>query len=63
MISLGTTRLADYSRMAMLGKGTYGEVYKCMYNPTQQIVAIKTFLFEVSSTPTLSLREGKSSEN
>ena len=34
--------------MAMLGKGTYGEVYKCIYNPTQQIVAMKTFLFEVS---------------
>jgi len=30
----------------VLGKGTYGEVHKCMHNPTGMIVAMKTFLFE-----------------
>ena len=48
MIRLGTTKLADYTKISVLGKGTYGEVHKCVHNPTSQVVAMKTFLFEVS---------------
>jgi serine/threonine protein kinase len=33
----------------MLGKGTYGEVYKCVHKPTNLIVAMKTYMFEVSA--------------
>ena len=32
----------------MLGKGTYGEVHKCIHNPSGLIVAMKTYMFEVS---------------
>lgn len=45
-IRLGTTSLADYTKISVLGKGTYGEVHKCVHNPTNQVVAMKTFLFE-----------------
>ena len=31
----------------MLGKGTYGEVHKCVHTPTGLIVAMKTYMFEV----------------
>ena len=42
LIVLGSTRLADYTKVSVLGKGTYGEVYKCIHNPTGQIIAMKT---------------------
>ena len=32
--------------MDVLGKGTYGEVTKCMHSKTGQFVALKSFLFE-----------------
>jgi hypothetical protein len=32
----------------VLGKGTYGEVHKCVHNPTGIIIAMKTYIFEVS---------------
>ena len=32
--------------MDVLGKGTYGEVTKCMHSKTGQVVALKSFLFE-----------------
>ena len=44
----GTTKLEDYDKIAELGKGTYGEVNKYIHSQSQTIVAIKTFLFEVS---------------
>jgi serine/threonine protein kinase len=47
-IEFGKTKLEDYQAIAPLGKGTYGEVNKCIHNQTNYIVAIKTFLFEVS---------------
>ena len=34
LIVLGSTRLSDYTKVSVLGKGTYGEVYKCIHNPT-----------------------------
>lgn len=34
--------------MSVLGKGTYGEVHKCVHTPTGLIVAMKTYMFEVS---------------
>ena len=30
----------------MLGKGTYGEVHKCIHKPTGLVVAMKTYMFE-----------------
>ena len=49
LITLGSSKLSDYRKLSMLGKGTYGEVYKCVHNPTGQVIAMKTFLFEVSN--------------
>ena len=46
-ITLGSTRLSDYTKISVLGKGTYGEVYKCVHNQTQAVIAMKTFIFEV----------------
>ena len=34
LITLGSTRLSEYTKISVLGKGTYGEVYKCVHNPT-----------------------------
>jgi len=48
-IALGSTRLSDYTKISVLGKGTYGEVHKCIHNPSGAVVAMKTFLFEVST--------------
>ena len=48
-IDLGSSKLSDYRKISVLGKGTYGEVYKCIHNPTGLVVAMKTFLFEVSN--------------
>jgi len=47
LITLGSSKLSDYSKLSVLGKGTYGEVHKCVHNPTGMIIAMKTFLFEV----------------
>ena len=47
-IDLGSSKLSDYRKISVLGKGTYGEVYKCIHTPTGLVVAMKTFLFEVS---------------
>ena len=48
LIEFGSTKLEDYQIIAPLGKGTYGEVNKCVHLPTESIIALKTFLFEVS---------------
>ena len=48
-ITLGATKLSEYTKIGVLGKGTYGEVHKCIHNPTGTIIAMKTFLFEVRS--------------
>lgn len=45
-ISLGSSKLSDYTKLSVLGKGTYGEVHKCVHNPTGIIVAMKTYIFE-----------------
>ena len=47
-VEFGKTKLTDYQAIAPLGKGTYGEVNKCFHIQTNSVVAIKTFLFEVS---------------
>lgn len=47
-ISLGSTKLSEYQRLSVLGKGTYGEVHKCVHTPTGKIIAMKTYMFEVS---------------
>lgn len=39
--------MSDYTKISVLGKGTYGEVYKCVHNQTQAVIAMKTFIFEV----------------
>jgi hypothetical protein len=46
-ITLGSSRLSDYTKVSMLGKGTYGEVHKCVHKPSGMIVAMKTYMFEV----------------
>jgi serine/threonine protein kinase len=47
-IQLRSSKLSDYTKISMLGKGTYGEVHKCIHKPTGLIVAMKTYMFEVS---------------
>lgn len=49
-IKFGETQLTQYTKMIGLGKGTYGEVNKCLHNPTNEVVAVKSFFFEVSAT-------------
>ena len=49
-IQLGQTRLCEYTKLSVLGEGTYGEVHKCVHTPTGLIVAMKTYIFEVSTT-------------
>ena len=44
--AFGTTKLSDFEQIDVLGKGTYGEVTKCVHTQTKTVVAIKTFLFE-----------------
>lgn len=51
-ISLGQTKLSEYTKLSVLGKGTYGEVHKCVHTPSGIIVAMKTYIFEVSSFST-----------
>ena len=48
LIELYSSKLSDYRKISELGKGTYGEVYKCIHIPTGQVVAMKSYLFEVS---------------
>ncbi|MFS8160305.1 MAG: hypothetical protein ACMG6E_08880 [Candidatus Roizmanbacteria bacterium] len=47
-IKYGTTKLYEYQKMEVVGKGTYGDVYRCLHLPTNTIVAIKTFRFTVT---------------
>ena len=47
-IKFGHTKISEYDVIETLGKGTYGEVHKCIHKPTGSVVALKTFLFEVS---------------
>jgi len=47
-IKFGKSKLSDYDKVAILGRGTYGEVWQCIHVPSQNMVAIKTFFFEVS---------------
>ena len=49
-IQLYSSKLSDYKKISELGRGTYGEVYKCIHTPTGQVVAMKSYLFEVSQT-------------
>lgn len=46
-IKFGETTFNEYSKISVLGRGTYGEVTRCMHNPTKTEVAIKTFFFDV----------------
>jgi serine/threonine protein kinase len=48
LIKLGDTKLKEYTKIQLLGKGTYGEVFKCIHKPTGLVVAMKTYFFEVS---------------
>lgn len=47
-IKFGQSKIDEYDEIEILGKGTYGSVSKCIHRPTGSIVALKTFLFEVS---------------
>eukprot|EP00917_Polyrhabdina_sp_WS-2016_P009822 GHVP01021567.1.p1 GENE.GHVP01021567.1~~GHVP01021567.1.p1 ORF type:complete len:596 (+),score=78.95 GHVP01021567.1:476-2263(+) len=42
------TILKDYKILALLGKGSYGNVYKCRNISTQKEVAIKTVLYDIN---------------
>ena len=54
-INLGQTKLNEYTKLSVLGKGSYGEVHKCVHTPTGSIVAMKTYIFEVSSAQVFNL--------
>ena len=45
-IKFGQTNISEYQVVQQLGKGTYGEVNKCIHSKTNSVVALKTFLFE-----------------
>lgn len=46
-IKFGTTTIDEYQKLGQLGKGTYGEVFKCVHIPTGTIVALKSFYEDV----------------
>ena len=47
-IKFGTTKITDYSKIHGLGRGTYGEVEKCIHISSGIEVAIKKYLSSVS---------------
>ena len=47
IIKFGKTKFSDYTKVCVLGKGTYGEVTRCIHVSTGLEVAMKTFFFEV----------------
>jgi serine/threonine protein kinase len=53
IIKFGMTKFSDYTKVCILGKGTYGEVTRCIHIPSGLQVAMKTFFFEVITMKTL----------
>lgn len=49
VIKFGSTKFSDYSKCHLLGKGTYGEVFRCIHIASGIECAMKTFLFEVNN--------------
>lgn len=47
VIKFGQTKFSDYTKVCVLGKGTYGEVTRCIHIASGLEVAMKTFFFEV----------------
>jgi len=47
-IKFGSTKFSDYNKVCVLGRGTYGEVTRCVHVASGTQVAMKTFFFEVS---------------
>ena len=47
VIKFGQTKFSDYTKVCVLGKGTYGEVTRCIHITSGIEVAMKTFFFEV----------------
>lgn len=48
-IKFGQTKFSDYTKVSVLGRGTYGEVTRCIHIPSGIEVAMKAFFFDVSS--------------
>lgn len=48
VIKFGQTKFSDYTKVCVLGKGTYGEVTRCIHIASGLEVAMKTFFFEVT---------------
>lgn len=46
IIKFGKTKFSDYTKVCILGKGTYGEVTRCIHISSGLEVAMKTFFFE-----------------
>lgn len=51
--------LATFEMMEKLGEGTYGQVYKAMHKPTQQVYALKRIkiVYEEEGVPSTAIRE------
>ncbi len=49
IIKFGQTKFSDYTKVCVLGKGTYGEVTRCIHIASGLEVAMKTFFFEVTT--------------
>ena len=51
--------MSNYKRLEKVGEGTYGVVYKAIYKPTKQLVALKKIKLEdeKDGVPPTSLRE------
>lgn len=45
--NFGETSYEDYEKKEKIGKGTYGVVYKAIYKPTGEIVAMKKMVLKV----------------
>ena len=51
--------MSNYKRLEKVGEGTYGVVYKSIYRPTKQLVALKKIKLEgeTDGIPATSVRE------
>jgi hypothetical protein len=54
-IIFGSSKFNDYSKVNVLGKGTYGEVSRCIHIKSGTEIAMKTFFFDVLLSMNLTL--------
>lgn len=49
VIQFGKTKFSDYTKVNVIGRGTYGEVTRCIHIKSGLEVAVKTFFMDVNT--------------